>query len=225
MVVYKKLFVSYSKHFIHRAFINMAQHPFEEYDKILSVPHSVDQTYTVDTYFKKTDRDLNASGDLHKAKDIVIYVFGEELKRQFNTVVEERCNGCKIDHPSQLRHSCLWIEDDDCDVDGIFQEALARMDISYLKSLYLETADILTVNIKHQPNFFEQQIKDIRDLWKQLRYFGVLVTAIRNTNFSQIADLITLMEAVKSARVKLQTKINTNPQFFLRIPLTHSNKT
>ena len=120
----------------------MAQHSFEEYDKIL-IPHSVDHTHTLDKYLKKSDGDLNVSEDLHRAKDIVTYVFGEELQRQFNTVVEERCKGCQIDHPSQLKHSCLWLEDDDCDVDNMFREALVRMDYCYLKLVYMETADIL----------------------------------------------------------------------------------
>ena len=113
----------------------MAQHSFEAYDKIFSVQSSVDQTHTFDKYLKKTDSDLNVSGDLHRAKDIVTYVFGEELQRRFNTVVEERCEGCQIDHPSQFKHSCLWLEDDDCDVNKIFREALVRMDFSYLRLL------------------------------------------------------------------------------------------
>ena len=203
----------------------MAQHSFEEYDKIFSVPRSGDQTHTFDKYLKKTDGDLNVSGDLHRAKDIVTYVFGEELQRQFNTVVEERCKGCQTDDPSQFNHSCLWLEDDDCDVYHIFREALVRIDFSYLQLVYLETANVLNLDVKQQPNFFEHQIKDIRDLWKQLRYFGVLVSAIKNMNFGQIDDLTTLMKAVNSARVKLQSQMNTDPRFFLRKPLMYSNKT
>ena len=73
---------------------------------------------------------------------------------------------------------------------------------TFLRLLHLETANILSLDVKQQPNFFEHQVKDFRDLWKQLRYFGVLVSAIKNMNFGQIADLTTLMEAVNSARGK-----------------------
>ena len=43
----------------------MAQHSFEEYDKIFSVPRSGDQTHTFDKYIKTSDGDLNVIGDLH----------------------------------------------------------------------------------------------------------------------------------------------------------------
>ena len=46
----------------------------------------------------------------------------------------------------------------------------------------------------------------------------MVVTAIKNMNFGQIADLTTLMEAVNSVRVKL----NADPRFFLRKPLIYS---
>ena len=216
---YIKLFVSSSNHLILHSSINMAQHSFEEYNKIFSVQSSVDQTHTFDKYLKKSNGDLNVGRDLH-AKDIVTYVFGEELQRQFNTC----CKGCQIDHPSQLKHSCLWLEDDNCDVNNIFREALVRMDFSYLKLLYLETANVLNLDVKQQPNFFEHQLKDIRDLWKQLHYFGVLVSAIKNMNSGQIADLTTLMTTVHSARVKLQSQMNTDPRSFLSKPLMYSNK-
>ena len=49
-----------------------------------------------------------------------------------------------------------------------------------------ETASILKLDVKQQTNFFEHQVKDITDLWKQLRYFGVLVLAIKNMNFHEV---------------------------------------
>ena len=94
--------------------------------------------------FKSTTRDeLQPVEDLSRAKDILMYVFGKELQTQFRSVVEDRCNGCQIDHPSQLQHSCLWLEDDDWEVDSILEEALSKVDISYVKALSLETAKIL----------------------------------------------------------------------------------
>ena len=38
------------------------------------------------------------------------------------------------------------------------------MDFFYLKSSYLDTADILNLDVKQQSNFFGHHIKDIRDL-------------------------------------------------------------
>ena len=184
----------------------MAQHIFEEY---LKIP-TIDIPYGDLTEEEKT-----------QAKDILIYVFGEELQRQFNSVVKARCEGCRTNHPSQHNHYwCLWLEDDDCEVDSILKKALAKVDISYVKALYLESADILHLDVKRQPNLFDQQVHNFKDQWEQLRYFGVVVTAIRNMNFGQITNLQPLMEAVNSARVKLSSQINLDPRSYLRkIPI------
>ena len=50
--------------------------------------------------------DLIAELEDHRSNDILAYVFGLELQKQFNAIVYERCNGCQIDHPSQLQHMC-----------------------------------------------------------------------------------------------------------------------
>ena len=78
--------------------------------------------------------DLIADLEEDRTHDILTYVFGLEPQKQFNAIVHERCNGCQIDHPSQLEHMCLWLEDDDSfEVDEILSEALANVDITYVK--------------------------------------------------------------------------------------------
>ena len=95
MVIKKLFFVSYSNHFILHSScssINMAQHSFEEYDKTLSVPRSIDQTHNFDKYLilKKSDGDFNVSGDLHRAKGLCRLI---DKNFRDNRVVKERCKG------------------------------------------------------------------------------------------------------------------------------------
>ena len=136
-----------------------------------------------------------------RANDILTYVFGKEIQQQFNTIVQERCRGCQKNHVNQLKHTCLWLEDDDCEVDGLLKRALAKTDISYLKAVCCETANIL--NLKLPLSFIYHRINAHKELWEQLRQFGVVVTAMRNMNFGQITDLHSLMDAEHSARKKI----------------------
>ena len=147
--------------------------------------------------------DLVADLEEHRSNDILTYVFGLELQKQFNVIVHERCNGCQIGHPSQLEHMCLWIEDDEVEVDEILNEALAKVDITYVKALYVETANVLHLDISWPLNLFDYLIKGHKKQWEQLRRFGVVVTAIHNMNFIAIPDLQELMEAVDVARAKV----------------------
>ena len=148
--------------------------------------------------------DLIADLEEHRSNDILTYVFGLELQKQFNAIVHEHCNGCQIDHPSQLEHMCLWLEDDDFfEVDEILTEALAKVDIAYVKALYVETANVLRLDISWPLNLFDQLIKGHKKQWEQLRRFGVVVTAIHNMNFIAIPDLQELMQAVDAARAKV----------------------
>ena len=163
---------------------------------------------------------LKCRADMNLAKDIVIYVFGEELGKQFNDVVKKRCYGCQNDNSNQHEHyMCLWIDDDDFEVDGIFRESLNRVDISYLKDVYLETATILQVNLPL--SLFYRQIECQKDLWEQLRYFGVVVSAIKNMNFGQITNLPKLIEAVHSAQVKVNNRRNISPAHHKKIDITN----
>ena len=170
---------------------------------------------TLEDYLKTLPPvNLKGCSDTNLAKDVVIYVFGEELRKQFHDAAKNRCNGCQNDYPNLYdHHTCVWLDDDDSVVDGIFRESLNRVDISYLKDLYLETASILQVNLPL--SIFYHQIECQKDLWEQLRYFGVVVTAIKNMNFGQITNLIRLMEAVHSA----QSKVDKLEKHFARSSL------
>jgi hypothetical protein len=50
----------------------------------------------------------------------------EEMGNLFREVVKERCNGCRIDHPSQRQHQCL--ESVEENVDAVFFILMIRMD-------------------------------------------------------------------------------------------------
>lgn len=145
---------------------------------------------------------LQGCSNASLAKDVTTYLFGEELKKHFHDEVKSRCAGCQNKRSDQFGHDmCLWMDDDDCQVNGILQESLNKVNISYLNDLYFETANILQV---HLPcSWFFHQMQCQKDLWEQLRYFGVVVSAIKNMNYGQIANLGKLIEAVNSARVKV----------------------
>ena len=147
------------------------------------------------------ERELNAEKEKHRATDVLTYIFGKELQKSFNSIVQERCKGCLINHPNYLKHSCMWLEDDDLEVDGILKRSLVRLDIPSLKATYQEMANIL--GLKLPLSFFYHRINALKDLWDQLRQFGVVVTAMRNMNFGEINDLQSLVDAEYSARQKI----------------------
>lgn len=149
--------------------------------------------------------ELTAELEKNRVNDILIYIFGAELKKTFHSAVKEHCYGCQTEHPSQLHHLCLFLEDDDCEVDEILREALAKIDITYVKAVYVETAAILKLDATWSLTIFDHLIKGLQNQWEQMRRFGVVVTAINNMsfNFGYINDLQALKEAVNAAREKV----------------------
>ena len=150
--------------------------------------------------------ELTADLEKNRANDILIFIYGEELQSQYNKEVKEQCHGCRRDHPSQREHLCLHLDDDDWEIEVILKDALAKVDISYVKALCVETANILKVDVTWLLTFFDQLIKGLETQWEQFRRFGVVVAAMRNMwnlNFAEIPDLQELIQAASTARVKV----------------------
>ena len=106
--------------------------------------------------FNLPESALTSDTENKRINDILTYVFGKEIKIQFNAIVQEHCQGCQTNHVSQLKHSCFWMEDDDCEVNGLLKRALAKTDISYLKTVCCEMANIL--NLKLPLSFFVSKL-------------------------------------------------------------------
>ena len=55
----------------------------------------------------------------------------DKMKNIFRKVIEDNCNGCIIDHPSQLQHPCLFGVS--CDkVEEHFEQLLTKIDLNQL---------------------------------------------------------------------------------------------
>lgn len=166
-----------------------------------------------------TGCELVADLENSREHDILIFIYGEELQKQFNSVVKDRCNGCQTEHPSQSEHLCLTLKDSCVEADGIITEALAKVDLAYVKALCVETANILSVDANWLLACFDHLIKGLQKQWEQFRRFAVVVSAMENMwdmNFTEIRDLMGLIKAVNTARVK----VNKLEERFSRLSLT-----
>ena len=65
----------------------------------------------------------------HRQKIIeerLIKCYAEEIASVINQLVVENCNGCIIDHPSQIQHPCLMMESDER-LSMYFDDALSKI--------------------------------------------------------------------------------------------------
>lgn len=84
---------------------------------------------------------------VEELRDLLRYLYAEQLMKAHRLIVESRCEGCKIDHPSQTQHMCLYPDSDPYALSlyGLSESSLNK---TYLKALFIETANILWLNYK-----------------------------------------------------------------------------
>ena len=68
-------------------------------------------------------------------------LIGDELERQAAVLVKKHCNGCIIDHPSQMQHMCLFAGPDDPWYELIYEKAVRELDLLYVQAVFLESAN------------------------------------------------------------------------------------
>ena len=62
------------------------------------------------------------------------YIIGDELERLTEALVKENCNGCMIDHPSQLQHDCVVL--DAMQYDIFYEQALSSIDLEFIHAVF-----------------------------------------------------------------------------------------
>ncbi len=65
-------------------------------------------------------------------------IIGDELERQSAVLMKEYCNGCIIDHPSQMQHECVITGPEDPWYECIYDKALIDLDLSFVYDVFLE---------------------------------------------------------------------------------------
>ena len=92
------------------------------------------------------------------------------LPRLVATAIRRQCEGCTIDHPSQLEHSCLEVSDDD--QRDFLQQALTCCNTKMLSLIYdvnnmkMPDVDLELVKSTHEKEieekFFKKEIGTVR---------------------------------------------------------------
>ena len=66
------------------------------------------------------------------------YIIGDELERLTEALVNENCNGCIIDHPSQLQRTCLELNEMQYDI--FYEQAISSIDLGFIEAVFNESA-------------------------------------------------------------------------------------
>ena len=61
-------------------------------------------------------------------QDLMVKTVAAHVNQVLDAAMRARCNGCKIDHPSQMQHDCVMIEDKATRVFLALNEALEMLD-------------------------------------------------------------------------------------------------
>jgi len=84
---------------------------------------------------------------VEELRDLLRYLYAEQLLKSHRLIVKAQCIGCQIDHPSQLQHLCID-PDNDPYARSLYGLAESSLNKSYLKAVFIETANILWLNYK-----------------------------------------------------------------------------
>ena len=78
-------------------------------------------------------------------KKILDGILVEELQRLIYNIMQRHCPGCQVDHPSQLKHPCLFTPPIEW-VELYFEGALQELDMEKVNRLFFDV-----VTRTHQP--------------------------------------------------------------------------
>lgn len=79
------------------------------------------------------------------AKNLLRYVYSQELLNEYWKIVKKNCNGCAISHKSQTQHSCCFPDNENPDW---YREAEPNVDHSRVKLIFIIAAHRLHLNSK-----------------------------------------------------------------------------
>ena len=100
-----------------------------------------------------------------EVKKLLRYLYAEKLRLGYRSVIEIRCDGCKINHPSQKQHICLDPSEHDALLTyELYDAAEMGVDKQYLELVFIEAAKTLGLN--HCLVDFESFIQDCLHHWE-----------------------------------------------------------
>ena len=75
-------------------------------------------------------------------RQLLLCIIGDELERQTASLIKEHCNGCIVDHASQIQHQCVEL----ARIHVIYKTVSADLDLPFMNAVFLECANIKKLN-------------------------------------------------------------------------------
>ncbi len=130
----------------------------------------------------------------NEVRKLLKYLYADQILFAYRTVLQYKCNGCRIDHPSQSQHMCL--EPLEAEIASVFYseaEAIVYEKKHYLYLLFIETCNYLGLNYRRID--FDTNFAEYRQWWI-------------NTEFRDLEETVENSEdsyevAVETAAMKL----------------------
>ena len=98
-----------------------------------------------------------------------------QVKQWLPLAIRKACNGCQIDHPSQLQHQCVMLEDDEERVRFCLDKALDMVDWKAVRTDMLQ--HMRTALILVHPCCYDDE-EWLRNVWCDEEKKDVLVTLL-----------------------------------------------
>ena len=121
-----------------------------------------------DRYWRFTDEveqlEINMSRD--DLRQLLRYIYADQLILAYQSLAVSECQGCKIDHPSQHQHSC--IDPDVQQIPILYGLVAEQLDKGRLKAIFAEAAQILWIDYKHIE--FERTLREYLKCWEATNY-------------------------------------------------------
>ena len=126
-----------------------------------------------------------------EVKKLLRYLYAEQLRLGYRSMIEIRCDGCKIDHPSQKQHICLDPSENEAFLTyELYDAAEMALDKQYLELVFIETANTLGLN--HSLVDFESSIQDYLQHWEATGFQDVEKSLEVEESFTMARTIATM---------------------------------
>ena len=96
-----------------------------------------------------------------------MYIVGEQLELDTNILIKEFCKQC-LKHQDGIEHMCGISGPDDPFYDSIYDEALQKIDIGFVKALLYECGNMLHLDVSLLD--FDVYVKDCIENWRHIAF-------------------------------------------------------
>ena len=118
--------------------------------------NSIDQI----EWIKKLNVDETAPWEVRKFCELMNAIFTDVVNDKVQTLKKEKCCGCEIDHPSQRRHDCLMMSEDEAWMEYGAEAVQLIIEEQLLPKLFTEALRVMKLDphnevIEHFKNLLE----------------------------------------------------------------------